>query len=95
MKFVINNLKYDTSHMKLISDKCKYSYQAILFGTFVQYSGKNVKLWVSKKDNWLLTYEDHLYCNRGVALSKREVEQYLLKYDLDVYEKEFGPLEEA
>lgn len=33
MKFVINNLKYDTDKMELISEKCKHFYKAIFWGT--------------------------------------------------------------
>lgn len=87
MKFVINKLKYDTNNMDLISDKCEYSYADRLFGTIITYRGRNVKLWKSKKDNWLLTFDK--------ALTTEEAQGLLLKYDVDAYEKIFGELEEA
>lgn len=95
MIFVINNLKYDTDKMELISDKCEYTYtySTILFGS-VKYSGKNVKVWKSKKNNWLLTYErDYTTC--GVYLLEVKAKELLLKYDVEAYEKIFGQLEEA
>lgn len=33
MIFVINNLKYDTDKMELISDECEYWYEGELLGT--------------------------------------------------------------
>lgn len=33
MIFVINNLKYDTDKMELISDECEYWYKGELLGT--------------------------------------------------------------
>ena len=49
MIFVINNLKYDTDKMELISDKCEYTFDVLIFGVSIKYYGKNVKLWKSKK----------------------------------------------
>lgn len=95
MVFVINKLKYDTDKMKLVSEKCSYSYEeTLIFGGIVKCSGKNVKLWKSAKDNWLISYETD-YSIRARALDKNEVEQLLLKYDLEKYEEIFGELEEA
>ena len=57
MIFVIDGLKYDTDKMELISEKCEYSWKSFLLTTSITCFGKNVKLWKSKKGNWLLTYE--------------------------------------
>ena len=38
MIFVINNLKYDTDKMELISDECEYWYKGELLGTPIVYS---------------------------------------------------------
>ena len=94
MVFVINNLKYDTDKMELVSEKCEYKYTSTMFGCTITYSGRNVKLWRSAKDNWLITYETD-YSIRGRKLSKEEVSNLLLKYDLEKYEGIFGELEEA
>ena len=53
MIFVIDNLKYDTDKMELISEKCKYSYTLVftLTNTEMRSYGKDVKLWKSKKGN--------------------------------------------
>ena len=57
MIFVINNLKYDTDKMELISDECEYWYKGELLGTPMRYRGRDVRLWRSSKGNWLLTYK--------------------------------------
>ena len=96
MIFVIDNLKYDTDKMELISQKCEYTYTWIftLTNTEMRSFGKDVKLWKSKKGNWLLTY--HIdYTSNGVKLSEEEVKKILMKYDLPKYEELFGELEEA
>lgn len=96
MIFVIDNLKYDTDKMELISEKCEYSYTWIFTLTNTEMSsyGKDVKLWKSKKGNWLLTYRTD-YNSRGVKLPEEDVKKLLLKYDLPKYEELFGELEEA
>ena len=95
MIFVINNLKYNTDNMELISEKCKYTYKNNIFG--IIYSAYNVKLWKSKKNNWLVTYtyDKNSTKNIGEALSENEAKNLLLRYDLEAYEKLFGELEEA
>lgn len=42
MRFVINNLKYDTDKMKLISDKCEYNYLSVMFGDVCEFNGKTL-----------------------------------------------------
>lgn len=96
MVFVIDNLKYDTDKMELISEKCEYTYTwtFILTDTKMSSYGKDVKLWKSKKENWLLTYRTD-YVSKGVKLLEEDVKKLLLKYDLQKYEELFGELEEA
>ena len=96
MIFVIDNLKYDTDKMELISEKCEYAYTWVLPLSNIKMSsyGKDVKLWKSKKGNWLLTYRID-YVSKGVKLLEEEVKKLLLKYDLQKYEELFGELEEA
>ena len=94
MVFIIKKLKYDTDKMKLISDRCSYSYEDKSFGCIFRYNGRNVKLWESNKGNWLLTYEtDYAVC--GKAVTENEAGDLLLKYDVERYEEIFGKLEEA
>lgn len=52
MIFVINNLKYDTDKMKLISDKCEYQYTGQYTG--ITFDAEDVRLFKSVKGNWLL-----------------------------------------
>ena len=96
MIFVIDNLKYDTDKMELISDKCEYTYTwtLSLIGTEMRSYWKDVKLWKSKKGNWLLTYRTDYY-SKGVKLLEEDVRKLLLKYDLQKYEESFGEIEEA
>ena len=96
MIFVIDNLKYDTDKMELISEKCEYYYTWILTltNTEMRSYGKDVKLWKSKKGNWLLTYRTD-YDSKGVRLLEEDVKKILLDYDLPKYEELFGELEEA
>lgn len=96
MIFVIDKMKYDTDKMELISDKCKYIYTwtFVLTNTKMSSYGKDVKLWKSKKGNWLLTYRTD-YASKAVKLLEEDVKKLLLKYDLSKYEELFGKLEEA
>lgn len=57
MIFVINALKYDTTKMELITTKCEYKYVRTMLNMTLRYSGKNVKIFKSLKNHWLLTYE--------------------------------------
>ena len=97
MIFVIDKLKYDTDKMKLVSEKCKYTYTRRLILTTTEMSdyGEDVKLWKSKKGNWLLTYRTDYGSTRGVKLLEKDVKKLLLDYDLSKYEELFGELEEA
>ena len=65
MIFVINDLKYNTDKMELVSTKCKYSYPS-----------KNVQIFKSLKNHWLLTYETY-YANCAKALSEEEAKKIL------------------
>lgn len=96
MIFVIDNLKYDTDKMELISDKCEYIYnwKFTLANIGMRSYGKAVRLWKSKKGNWLLTYRTD-YESRGVKLLEKDVKKLLLEYDLQKYEELFGEIEEA
>ena len=95
MIFVIGNLKYNTDNMELISEKCKYTYKDNIFR--IIYYAYNVKLWKSKKNNWLVTYtyDKKSTKNIGVSLSESYAKELLLRYDLEAYEKLFDELEEA
>lgn len=96
MIFVIDNLKYNTDKMELISDKCEYiyNYSFSFINKKISSYGKNVQLWKSKKGNWLLTYNID-YQSKGVKLLEEDVKKLLLEYDLPKYEELFGELEEA
>lgn len=90
MIFVINNLKYDTDKMKLISDKCEYQYTGRYTG--ITFDAEDVRLFKSVKGNWLLVYKANYSNEIGRALTEEEAKQLLLNYDLEVYEKLFMEL---
>lgn len=98
MVFVIDNLKYDTDKMELISEKCEYTYTwtFVLADTQMSRMAYNVKIWRGKKGNWLVTYTKQGYsANFANTLTEIEVKSLLLRYDLSKYEELFGELEEA
>lgn len=94
MIFVINNLKYNTDKMELVSTKCKYSYPGKLLDVPMRYLAKNVQIFKSLKSHWLLVYKTD-YENCAKALSEEEAKNFLMRYDLEAYEKYFGELEEV
>jgi hypothetical protein len=95
MIFVINNLKYDTEKMELVSDKCHYTWTKKLFCSSMEFDGKDVKLYKSKKGNYLLVFKKDYDITCGRAISEEKAKNLLMDYDLEVYEKLFGELEEA
>lgn len=40
MIFVINNLKYDTDKMELVSEKCEYNYLTVICRDICEFSEK-------------------------------------------------------
>ena len=95
MIFVINDLKYDTDKMELVSEKCEYIYIYTMFGSEFRGYGKDVQLWKSVRGRWLLTYNRGLSTMYAVTLTEQDAKNLLKKYDLNRYEELFGPLEEA
>lgn len=94
MIFVINDLKYDTDKMELVSERCKYYHISTILGRHMLYTTDEVKVWKSRKNNWLLTYK--FSCKYyAKALTEIEIKELLMVYDLKTYEKIFGELEEA
>lgn len=96
MIFVINNLKYDTDKMEIVSRECRISYPSDLYGTFIKKYAIETILWKSNKGNWLITYKD--WSNNTVyaeALTSTQAMSLLAQYDLETYEKIFGEIEEA
>ena len=95
MIFVINDLKYDTDKMELVSEKCEYIYTYTMFKSKFGGYGKDVQLWKSVHGRWLLTYNRGYSTVYANALTDQEAKNMLMKYDLDKYEELFGELEEA
>lgn len=95
MIFVINDLKYNTDKMELISEKCEYIYTYTMFGSEFREYGTDVQLWRSVRGRWLLTYTRGYSTVYAKTLTEQETTNLLKKYDLDKYEELFGELEEA
>lgn len=96
MIFVIDNLKYDTDKMEIISRKCRVQYPSDFYNGIVHNYGRETILWKSKKGNWLVTYKK---CSNGTVyaevLTSTQAMSLLLQYDIETYEKMFGEIEEA
>ena len=94
MIFVINNLKYDTDKMEIVSRKCRISYPSDLYGSFIKKYAIETILWKSNKGNWLVTYKkssnDTVYAE---ALTSTQAMSLLVQYDFETYEKIFGEIE--
>ena len=95
MIFVIDDLKYDTDKMELVSEKCEYIYTYTMFKSKFGGYGKDVQLWKSVHGRWLLTYNRGYSTVYSKTLTEQEAMNLLKKYDLDKYEELFGALEEA
>lgn len=95
MIFVIDDLKYDTDKMELVSEKCEYVYTYTMFGSEFYSYGNDVQLWKSVHGRWLLTYNCGYSTVYPQTLTEQEAKKLLKKYDLDKYEALFGELEEA
>ena len=92
MLFVINNLKYDTDKMKLISTKCEWRWKGSLMDLY--FDAREMKLFRSDKGRWLLVYKTD-YKTVGQAMTEEAAKNLLKRFDIDAYEKMFGELEEA
>lgn len=96
MIFVINNLKYDTDKMEIVSRKCRVQYPSNFYYDVIKQYGRETILWKSKKGNWLITYKkcsnDTVYAE---ALTSTQAMSLLVQYDIETYEKIFGEIEEA
>lgn len=84
-----NKLKYDTDRMELVSDKVKME-----VGRPFRIS-VNAEIYRSKKGRWLGVAKWMDGDKEARVLEENEVQQFLLKYDVGVYEKNFEKLEEA
>lgn len=97
-RFIIKNKVYDTSKMTLIGRVKKWYEYKGYFMKRIYGEGYGAKydcdLYRSEKGNWLLVHDGEGLCI-GEAISEEEAKSLLMKYDYDVYAKEYGELEEA
>lgn len=95
MLFVINNLKYETEKMELVSEKVKKGVTTyIRFLDSKIFTKYDAILYRSKKGRYLITW-DQGYNVYAMAIDKAKAKELLLKYDYRKYEELFGELEEA
>ena len=95
MVFIIDDLKYDTDKMELISDKCKWIHESLCFGRkYISRCDVNAILYKSIHNRWLATYK-YRGSTYAIALNERRASNLLKQYDLEKYEQLFGELEEA
>lgn len=91
MVFVLNEKKYDTNKLELVSNKFRYEYKVShpILGELTHVT-HDTGLYKSKKSNWLVVFDGY-----GRAVTEKEARNMLLKHDYKAYEKQFGELEEA
>lgn len=91
---VIDQIKYDTDKMEMVSDKIQHEYKVRFLSHSYWYDGKNVRLWRSSKGRWLMTYDSDRN-SYAVPMTETKAKEKLMAYDIDTYEQLFGELEEA
>lgn len=91
---VIDQIKYDTDKMEMVSDKIHHEYKVRFLSYSYLRDGDHARLWRSHKGRWLMTYGSD--CNEyAVPMTENQAKQKLMMYDIATYERLFGELEEA
>ena len=91
---VIDQIKYDTDKMEMVSDKIQHEYKVRFLSHSYWRDGKHVCLWRSHKGRWLMTYESDRN-TYAVPMTENQAKEKLMMYDIATYEQLFGKLEEA
>ena len=91
---VIDQIKYDTDKMEMVSDKIQHEYKVRFLSHSYWFDGKNVRLWRSHKGRWFMTYESDRN-EYAVPMTENQAKEKLMMYDIATYEQLFGELEEA
>ena len=95
MIFIINDLKYDTDKMELVSNKCKWQHEVLLHrNQYRTVYDVDTILYKSIHNRWLATYK-YRGSTYAIALNEKRASNLLKQYDLKKYEQLFGELEEA
>ena len=94
MIFIINDLKYDTDKMELVSNKCKWQHEVLLHRNQYTVYDVDAILYKSIHNRWLATYK-YRGNTYAIALNEKRASNLLKQYDLKKYEQLFGELEEA
>ena len=99
MRFIINDLIYDTENMEKMAEGLKWRPVSNSL-TQAMFPGKEVgremlhTLWRSKNGRWLFTWEND-YSNFGEAIKESEAKEFLKRHNYTKYAELFGELAEA
>lgn len=99
MRFIINNLIYETEEMEKMAEGPKWREVSNLW-TQAAFPGKTVgremphTLWKSQNGRWLLTWENG-YSNYGQAIYHSEAKEFLKRHNYTKYAELFGELPKA
>ena len=91
---VIDQIKYDTDKMEMVSDKIQHEYKVRFLSHSYYFDSKNVRLWRSHKGRWLMTYDSDRN-GYAIPMTENQAKEKLMKYDIATYEQLFEELEEA
>ena len=100
MRFIINNLIYETDNMENVAEGQKWERVDDML-TRAIYHGEEVgreyphTLWKSKNGRWLLTHEREYGKTYGQAIEESEAKELLKRWDYEKYAELFGELPEA
>lgn len=95
MKFIVNNLIYDTDKADLVAEGNRtYEVHNILFKTII-YPVRKTSLHRTQKGNYFFTYKgdyEKVYCE---PTNEATAKNFLMQNNYDKYAELYGELEEA
>ena len=97
MRFIINNLVYDTEKMEEIATVRKWVKNITASAIFGKEIGKQMPhiLWKSNAGRYLLTHEEDFSVTYGQAIEEQEAKELLKQYSYKKYAEMFGEVPEA
>ena len=95
MRFIVNNLIYDTDKAELVAEgNRKYEVYNTLFKTTI-YPVRKTSLYRTQKDNYFFVYKgdyETMYCEPA---DEATAKKFLMQNNYDKYAELYGELEEA
>ncbi len=97
MRFIINDLVYDTEKMEQIATVRKWVKNNTASAIFGKEMGTQMPhiLWKSRNGRYLLTHEEDFSTTYGRAIEEQEAKELLKQYSYKKYAEMFGELPEA